>query len=284
MKPQLTDIESWLIECALSINTTDRYRRALLRVIDTIDLETLTPTIFKNWLLSQGWSNSTQWVAYSAVRGFVRWKFGAKHPVLSLKLKRGQSPPQRWLTDDLIDNLLASFNTQTIKGIRDLALASLFLDTGLRVSEVCRLQVQYLDNQKRKFSVIVKGGRWAGGIYGAHTASYLDNWLAARSKIVHAGVSTVFIGVGGLTPGQPLTRHGLQRIVKDWGIKAGIGKMSPHDFRRTFATQAILLGCPERLLMEAGRWKTPEMIKRYTPGITADDFARYSPVTAIMSR
>jgi len=84
-------------------------------------------------------------------------------------------------------------------------------------------------------------------------------------------------------PGQRLTHHGLQYIVRWWGEKAKIGKLSPHDFRRTFATQATRAGAPQRVAMTAGRWKDERVFRRYTQAIEPADIDPYSPVMQVMN-
>lgn len=278
----IAKIEEFLAEQRWSENTRKRYRRALILAAGEVDIENLTGPGLRAWLESQGWGNSTQWVAYNAIRGFIRWKWGEDHPAMALKLKRSNSPPQRVLSKDKVRKLLYHFDTATVKGRRDLAMACVFLDSGLRVSEMCRLEMKYLFLDHLSLSVIVKGGDWKDKFFSPVTASYLSSWLADRENLISPEVKTVFASVGGNKPGHPLTRHGLQTIVKYWGLKSGIGKLSPHDFRRSFATIATLEGAPERVLMAAGGWSSEKSIHPYTRSISAEDILPYSPVMAVM--
>jgi integrase len=266
-----------------SAATQERYRRALVQFIEEVkEPEKLDKSGFSTWLNSHGWGSSARYVAYIAVRGYLRWKFGKRHPALKLKVKRKAGPPQRTLDLAQVRKLLESFDTQTPKGRRDLAIATLMLDTGLRVSEVCNLELRYLELEHMRLAVVVKGGQWAGAVYSDYTASCIASWLADREAIARPGVKTVFVSVGGNLVGRSLTRNGFQRIVKYWGQSAGIGMLSPHDFRRTFATLATRAGAPERVLMAAGRWSSSEMVKRYTQAIKPEDMAPYSPVLAAL--
>ncbi len=80
-----------------------------------------------------------------------------------------------------------------------------------------------------------------------------------------------------------MTRDGLGCITSTWGDKAGIGMLSPHDLRRTFAVLATRMHAPARVLQVAGRWSNIQMVERYTNAITADDFEEYFPVAGAMS-
>jgi len=274
------DVHAWLSVNSFSPNTETRYLTALLRLAgDVPDLSALTAPGLRTWLDAQPWGSSARWVAFCACRGFLRWKFGPDHPALALKIKRQDSGPQRTLKKRQVQDLLASFDTTRPKGIRDLAICTLMLDSGLRVSEVCRLEVRHVDLEERNLKVVVKGGKWAEGVFSSYTALYLSNWLAIRGDYAAPLVKTFFVGIGGNKPGTSLTRNGLQVIFRYWGKQAGIGPLSPHDLRRTFATLATRAGAPGRVLQAAGRWSNISMVERYTRAIDAVDFEPYFPVS-----
>jgi integrase len=276
------DLDNFFLEHGFSVNTSDRYSRALTHIFkDLGDLSSLTPVDLHRWLRSHNWASSTTWLAFCAIKCYLRWKYGAGHPALRLKIRRDPSPPQRFLRMEQIEQLLQSFDTSTIKGRRDLSMAGIFLDSGLRVSEVCRLETRYLDLSKQTLDVIIKGGSWSHRVYSVFTAVWLSAWLADREKLAKTG--HVFISIGGNTRGHQLTRHGLQLIVRRWGRKAGIGVLSPHDFRRSMATNATILGCPEDVLMKAGGWKSHNTIRLYTIGVRAEDMKPWFPTAKAMS-
>lgn len=285
MRTELTmrnTIDQFISAHDWSRETRDKYRRAVNLLLAEADPQTLTADSLKDWIKSKPWGSSQQSVVLYACKAFIRWQHGELHPALTAKIKRRKSPPQRSLTAAQIEDILATFNTRTPKGRRDLAMCALMVDTGLRVSEVARLELRYLDLTECKLSVIVKGGEWDGAIFSAWTGAFLAAWLGDREKIARPGVKTVFVGTHA-QKGRPMTREGIQTIVNKWGTVAEVGKLSPHDFRRTFATLATRNGAPPRVLMEAGRWKTQEMITVYTRAITQDDFKPYLPIKKIMT-
>jgi len=178
-------------------NTIDRYRRALLLFFEEVeDPAGLDVASFRRWLEAHAWGNSAQWIASNVVKAWIRWNYGVNHPALALKMRREEAPPQRTLKLDQVRRLLESFNTRTPKGRRDLAICTLFLDTGLRVSEVCRLDLRYLDLEERTLQVIVKGGRWAPAVYSAYTASCIAEWLIDRAFIAEPETRALFVSVG----------------------------------------------------------------------------------------
>lgn len=277
------NIDDYLAERGYKGNTLERYQRAL-RLLEKAfpELEKITAASFHAWLDNSGWGHNAIWVAYTASKGYLRWKFGDDHPALRLKIKREVSAPQRCLKMAQVQALLAMFDTTSPKGIRDLAICALMLDSGLRVSEVAHLEIKHLDIAERHLHVIIKGGRWGEGVFSQETAIYLSNWLAVREGIVDPKTTTVFCGIGGSTPGLAMTRDGLKVLFRYWGKQSGIGALSPHDLRRTFAVVATRLRAPSRVLQVAGRWKDIKMVEHYTATITADDFEDYFPVAGAM--
>jgi integrase len=274
------DIEKFLTENPLSKNTRDRYSRALALLLAEVgDLAHVGPAELLCWLDSHDcWGDSARWVALSASKRFLRWRYGESHPALKLRIRRAEAPPQRSLKLSQVEALLSSLDTSTPAGRRDLAMAGVFLDCGLRCSEVCRLQLRYVSLEERHLQVIVKGGYWSFRFYSEYTAAWLTSWLADRST----AAPNVFVSLGGTTPGKALTRAGLQRIVRNWGQRAGIGVLSPHDLRRTMASVATVLGAPEDVVMKAGGWRSHDTLRRYLVGVGPAEMQRYFPTSAAM--
>jgi len=277
------EIDSFLASEAWAPETTKKYRLVIDRLKQDIpDQQALSVQQLRAWLDDQGWGSSMQWVGLCAVKKFLSWKYGLTHPALETRIKRIKSPPQRSLNYEQVKTLLTSFDTSSPKGRRDLAMCSLFIESGLRVSEMSRLDLRRLEIDQRSLWVIVKGGEWEKGVFSEYTAAYLAAWLADRERVTKASSRTVFVGIGGNKPGQPMTREGIQTIVRKWGKVAGIGDLSPHDFRRTGATLATKLGAPHKIVKAAFRWHSDEMLDRYTSAIEPEDFAPWFPVKRIM--
>jgi integrase len=276
-------IERFLLEGAYSVNTIAFYRYVLVRIgNDMGELQEVNPGDVRDWLADQDWSEVTQYSANCAIRSFARWAYGSQHGLAGMKVQRAESGPQRTLSFDQVRRMLESFDTFKSKGRRDLAMACLMLDSGIRAAEVCRLNLQNLDMIDRSFSVLIKGGKWDRGVFSAYTGVCLSTWLGDREKLVCQGVKEVFVSIGGNTPGHALNRHGLRAVVRNWGKQAGFGQLSPHDFRRTFATLATRLGAPSRLVQVAGRWSSIEMVERYTRVLDARDIDPWLPITQVM--
>lgn len=280
----MDSLDRFFAEHTFAETTRETYQHTLRQFLREVEPATLTAQSLRAWLNSHRWGSSMQWGALCAVRRYLRWRFGADHPALALRIRRQESPPQRFLTLEQVQAMAATFDTATPKGRRDLAMFGVLLNCALRASELCRLSLRYLDLGSQSLRVIVKGGHWSKRVFDAYTAVWLHTWLADREQIAVSGVDAVFVGIGGLTPGRPLTRGGLRCVVREWGKAAGVGKLSPHDFRRSMGSIATQLGAPEDVAMKGGGWKNHAVFRRYTVGVTADDLRPYSPTTAAMER
>jgi integrase len=275
----IEEIENFLSTAHDYAETSKRtYRDVIPRILDQVeDPAGLTPTELIRLLHKSGWGNNRQCLALFAIKKFLTWKYGAGHPALQAKLKRIVGKPQRALDKPTALKLLASFDAYSAKGARDLAICSLALDTGLRESEICRLELADTDLEHRVLQVIIKGGQWAAAIYSDETAAHIERWLHFRKIADGQGFLFTHTKTGaGLKPG------GLYSIVKEWGNRIGID-LSVHMFRRSMATIGTMNGASERSLMEMGRWSDSKMIKNYTRTLRLEHLRKFLPVPGLMN-
>ena len=135
---------------------------------------------------------------------------------------------------------------------RDRALIEFLLATGLRVSEVCKLNVGDFDFYRMEFYVRGKGGKerlcLLDDIAKFHLKRYLrDRMRKERVREDDLQRRPLFVTVK--SPYQRMTVAGVQYLLKELGKKAAVGNVHPHRFRRTFACDMILRGMPVEQLM-----------------------------------
>jgi integrase len=270
------DILNFLASQPYAETTKRTYTDVLTQVFRKVkDPATLCAADLLDVISSFGWENSRQCVALAASKKILAYTFGQSHPALSARLKRIRGKIPRTLTQEVAEKLLASFDRHCAKGARDLAIASLLLDTGLRESEICNLQQADTDTEKRILQALVKGGSWEFAIFSEETAAHIDHWKLFRQRLNPQGFLFVSTVTGkGLTPG------GLYSIVREWG-KMIDEKIGVHDFRRGFATIASENGAPDRLIMEGGRWKSTQMVTRYTRALRLEKMRPWLPMTKL---
>ena len=274
-------IDRFLAEHTYSNETKDKYRRVLLELINVDNLDQLSAVDLLDFVKRPNWGSSARYVALAGAKAFLKWRYGASHPALTARLQRRKPKRQRRLSPEQALRLLASFDKSTPKGSRDLAIASLALDTGLRVSELCRIKLVDTNLQERSLQVVVKGGEWGMAVFSQQTATNLSAWLGNRDELARADVENLFVSVGGTKRGYALTRSGLQRAMKIWGEELGF-KLSPHDLRRTFAVLSTMNGAPSRVVQVAGRWSDINMVEYYTRDLEQQAISPYLPVSNLL--
>lgn len=128
---------------------------------------------------------------------------------------------------------------------RDRALIEFLYATGVRVSELCSLNVGDIDLYKQEFKVMGKG-RKERNLYISDSASfYLFRYLKWRKEkegltIEELANTPLFVSLK--KPHSRLTVAGVQYALKLLGKRAGVGNVHPHRFRRTFATDLLNRG------------------------------------------
>ncbi|MEK7609926.1 MAG: site-specific tyrosine recombinase/integron integrase [Patescibacteria group bacterium] len=153
------------------------------------------------------------------------------------------------ITPSELHRLLDAPDGSTLTSLRDKAILELLFSTGLRVAELCSLS-RDLDLDADEFSVRGKGDKVRIVFLSpeAKTAlkKYLDNRkdmgdalfveISARASRAQLKNSKEEKGAGD----KPLTTRSIERIVKQYAIKAGISKrVTPHVIRHCFATDLL---------------------------------------------
>ncbi len=115
--------------------------------------------------------------------------------------------------------------------IRDYAILQVFLQTGIRVSELCQLKVQDVDLQNKVLRVRLGKGMVSRDIeLEKKVIQAIKNWMDKRKN---EDSEYLFLNKFG----EQLTDRAIQMLVKAYAEKAGINKkVTPHSLRHTFAT------------------------------------------------
>jgi integrase/recombinase XerD len=283
MQTSITTWRNWLQLCAAP-TTIDAYTYELTRLATHFpdrDLCALTFNDLTAYLAHRreiGAGQSTIYRATNALKSFYKFHCGKRSSAARLPLHKPPLTKQRSLTLDQISALLATCDTSTPIGRRDLALISFAIDTGFRSAELCRIADTAVDVQNRLAYVVIKGGQTGFGTFSEETAAFCATWRADRASVARSGA--FFVGFEGHRPGEQLTPEGLRCLMRRLGQRAGLNALSPHDLRRTFATITTLLGAPSRIVQIGGRWSDLRLVERYTQTINPDAIAPYSPIKA----
>jgi len=159
--------------------------------------------------------------------------------------------------------------------LRNKAIIYLLLDTGLRSSELCDLQIKHADKKNLRLKVFGKGAKERIVPFSSSTALHLWRYLATRPD---ASPDDYLFATSG---DRRLDNHNLYHALKLIGERAGVADVHPHRFRHTFAINFLRNGGNVYTLKEILGHASLKMCLRYLEIAQADVEANYrlaSPV------
>jgi integrase/recombinase XerC len=216
--------------------------------------------VLRAWLAVQreaGVSRATLARRSAAVRVFTAWAYRRGHlptdPGARLVAPRRHRTLPSVLRQDQVADLLAASASGAAQhdavALRDHALLELLYATGVRVSELCGLDLDDVDFDRRLVRVHGKGGRQRTVPFGVPAQRALQEWLATgRGELARFdSPPALLLGVRGKRC-QPAS---VRRIVhKALGAVRGAPVMGPHGFRHTAATHLLEGGADLRSVQE----------------------------------
>ena len=123
----------------------------------------------------------------TSLKSFFNWLAASGHtpsnPATAIRIRHIECPAPVILTDVEKKKLLKTLsNTKGKKAFRDFAVVSLFLNTGIRISELVGLDIDDVNLPERRITIRVKGGHTAMRFLNAHARRALEPYLKARRK------------------------------------------------------------------------------------------------------
>lgn len=250
-RPLTREIESFLsfcrIEKGLAGNTISSYRIDLERLNELVpkaagdlgqaDLAQHVEALYQAGLAARSIARHI-----TTLRNFFR--FLMQEGVVKADPTEFLASPKQWstlpkyLNRDELDRLLAAPPLASASGIRDRAMLELLYATGLRVSELCLLPLGAVEREMGVLKVTGKGNKQRMVPFGEAAGQALEEYLGGGRPGLLKGRASGYLFV--TARGGPMARQSFWRLLRAYGVKAGIRRqLTPHVVRHSFATHLV---------------------------------------------
>jgi integrase/recombinase XerC len=160
----------------------------------------------------------------------------------------------------LMDHAAVAADDGSAVSIRDRAILELLYATGIRVSELCAVDVDDIDHARRTVRVRGKGDKERTVPFGIPADEAIDDWLLVRSSVVTRAGAALFVGARGGRIDPRTVRTAVHRLTAE----AGVPDLAPHGLRHTAATHVLEGGADLRTVQELLGHATLATTQRYT--------------------
>jgi site-specific recombinase XerD len=199
----------------------------------------------------------TQTYHIIALRAFLRY-LTVQRNINTLSPDKIELPKQSprlvaFLTSEQLERLLNSPQISDEAGLRDKAILETLFSTGLRVSELVRLNRDQINLDRKEFGVRGKGDKLRVVFLSDTAAYWLERYLQTRKD----NFKPLFIRYSGRVDttkdGEKmrLTARSVQEIVNKYAKRCGLPiEVTPHTLRHSFATDLLIGGADLRSVQE----------------------------------
>lgn len=272
----------------MSEHTVDAYLGDLRALLEYLGLgwdvlpgelgDALTQRRIRSWLadtLARGGARSTIARHTAAIRNFTAWavreEILASDPAATLTSPRADQRLPTPLDESDARALVNLARAEALDGspsqMRTWAILELTYACGLRVSEVCALDVSSLNREALTVRVLGKGNKERVVPYGPPAQEALDHWLVrGRPQLAgDASGSALFLG----DRGGRIDPRVVRSMVHKMAVKAGVHDIAPHGLRHSTATHLLQGGADLRAVQEMLGHASLATTQRYTHVDTA---------------
>ena len=176
--------------------------------------------------------------ALSSIRSFFNYLLDEEvvesNPAANISSPKSTQLLPKALDTDLVKRLL-DFKPQGDIEIRDKAMVELLYSSGLRLSELCSLNMDSISVRERSCRVVGKGNKTRDLPVGEKAIQSLRDWLLVRKNISSDSNKALFLNKNGKRISTRSVQLRLERLSK----KRGLPMVNPHMLRHSFASHIL---------------------------------------------
>ena len=251
MKAEIAKFAEYLKEeKGASENTRVSYRRDLMQMaayLETMGItepSKVTKTVLNSYILyleKEGKASTTVSRTLASMKAFFNYEFKTdrikRDPAETIHAPRIEKKAPTILSIDEVNRLLAQPAGTSAKEVRDRAMLELLYATGIRVSELIHLEISDI-NMSIGFITCRDDNKERTVPFGRVAKDALTKYMnSARGELLKGKESKwLFTNCSGGS----MSRQGFWKIIKQYGVKAGIEEdITPHTLRHSFAEHLI---------------------------------------------
>jgi integrase/recombinase XerD len=259
-------------EKGLAANTITAYERDIKKLIlflnerriELLQVEENDILGFLHQLQEQKYASASIGRALIALKVFFR--FLKRENTITRNPTEYLASPKLWqlipevLSSSEIERLMQAPDCSTLEGCRNKAILELLYSSGLRVSELCHVNLYAIEEDCIR--VRGKGNKERLIPVGKKALGAIDDYLYRfRDQAESDQEKALFVG----PRGRPLNRWDIWKMIKEYGVLAKIEKtISPHTLRHSFATHLLDHGADLRVIQEMLGHSSISSTDRYT--------------------
>ncbi|MGV0742124.1 tyrosine recombinase XerC [Mycolicibacterium sp. XJ870] len=268
MESLLDEFDEYLgLERGYSAHTRRAYRGDLTALFDFVAQRTgaatqsdLTLPLLRAWLADQaaaGAARTTLARRTSSVKTFTAWAVRrgqmSTDPASRLQVPKARRTLPAVLRQDQALDAMAALNSGAQQGdplaVRDRLIVEMLYATGIRVSELCGLDIDDVDTARRVLRVLGKGNKQRTVPFGEPAQVALNSWLSEGRPTLATSESGPALLLG--ARGRRLDQRQARTVVhQTMSAVDGAPDIGPHGLRHSAATHLLEGGADLRIVQE----------------------------------
>ena len=166
--------------------------------------------------------------------------------------KQPKSLPKSLDESEVTALITTASQDQTPQGLMLMAMLELLYGAGLRVSEMTQLEAAVFNRRNDHITIRGKGGKDRVVMLTNAALDAVESWLKTRDENPDA-VTSRYLFPSPKTndpksPDQAINRVEVYGLIRQLGVHAGVGAVTPHMLRHSFATHMLNRGADLRSL------------------------------------